>query len=154
MNDVAAASSDKGVSLVHKRIFEAPRDLLFEVWSEAKHIINWWGPNDFTLPFCEMDFRVGGAYRFCMRSPEGEDHWVAGVYRAIDPPLKIAFTWIREDASGNSLCNTLVTVEFEDLGEHTGFTLTHTGFDSTDYRDEHIIGWSQCLDRLEAYVTV
>lgn len=154
MNDVASAHDSQGASLVLNRTLDAPRDLIFEVWSHPKHIVNWWGPNDFKLPFCEMDFRIGGAYRFCMRSPEGEDHWVAGVYREIDEPRKIAFTWIREDTAGRALCDTLVTIELEDLGGRTKFTLTQSGFDSVSYRDEHIDGWSQCLDRMAAYVSI
>ncbi len=153
MSHVAAMQEKSGAALVLKRVYDAPRDLLFEVWSQPKHIVNWWGPNDFSLPFCEMDFRVGGAYRFCMRSPEGEDHWVTGIYREIDEPGRISFTWIREDTSGKPLCDTVVTVEFTDREGRTEFTLTHTGFESADYRDEHIGGWSQCLDRLGDYVS-
>jgi uncharacterized protein YndB with AHSA1/START domain len=154
MNDSASATRSEKASLVLRRTFEAPCDLLFEVWSQPKHLVNWWGPNDFSLPYCDVDFRIGGTYRFCMRSPEGEDHWVAGVYREIVAPSKIAFTWIREDASGKALCNTVVTVEFEEVEGKTNFILTHDGFESLPYRDEHIGGWSQCLDRLGEYVTV
>lgn len=151
---MSSAIAVKNHDLEIERFIDAPRDLLFEVWSQPKHIVNWWGPSDFTLPFCKIDFRVGGKYRFCMRSPEGEEHWVTGVYREISEPDKIVFTWVREDTSGNPLCDTLVTVTFEESEDRTRFTLIHTGFDSRDYRDEHIGGWSQCIDRLEKYVTV
>lgn len=153
MNDVAAAHASKGATLVLDRTFNAPRDLVFEVWSHTKHIVNWWGPNDFTLPFCEMDFRVGGRYRFCMRSPEGEDHWVTGEYKTIDEPDSLAFTWIREDSNGTALCNTLVNISLEEHNGGTRLTLYHSGFESVPYRDEHIGGWNECLDRMVDYVT-
>ena len=92
----SAAPSDR--ALVKTRIFDAPREIVFEAWTRAEHLVNWWGPNDFTLPFCEIDFREGGSYRFCMRSPEGEDYWVWGEYREIDEPGRIVMTWNRENA--------------------------------------------------------
>ena len=136
------------------REINAPRDLVFEVWAEPKHLVNWWGPDDFTLPHCDLDFRVGGKYRFCMRSPEGEDHWVTGEYKTISVPDSLVFTWIREDTSGNRLCDTLVNISLEEHNGGTRLTLHHTGFDSVPYRDEHIGGWRQCLDRMAAYVAV
>lgn len=136
------------------RDLNAPRELVFEVWCEPKHLVNWWGPNDFTLPHCEVDFRVGGRYRFCMRSPGGEDHWVTGEYKIIDEPLSLAFTWIREDRNGKALCDTLVNISLEEHNGGTRLTLQQTGFDSVPYRDEHRMGWNECLDRLIGYVTV
>ncbi len=134
------------------RDLDAPCDLVFEVWSQPKHLVNWWGPNDFTLPHCETDFRVGGRYRFCMLSPDGEEHWVTGVYQRISEYDAITFTWIREGVDGKQLCNTVVNLTIEDINGRTRLTLHHTGFDSLAYRDEHIGGWSECLDRLAAYV--
>jgi len=154
MNNVAAAQGAKGATLVLERLFDAPCDLVFEVWAEPKHLVNWWGPNDFTLPHCEVDFRVGGRYRFCMRSPGGEDHWVTGEYKIIDEPLLLAFTWIREDTNGKALCDTLVNISLEEHNGGTRLTLQQTGFDSVPYRDEHRMGWNECLDRLIGYVTV
>ena len=61
-------------TLVIERVFDAPPGLLFQVWTKPEHVIQWWGPNNFTLPFCEMDFRPGGSYRYCMRSPQGVNH--------------------------------------------------------------------------------
>ena len=59
------------------RTFNAPRALVFEAWSKAEHLKRWFAPNGFTVPACELDFRVGGAYRPCMRG-FGNDHWVHG----------------------------------------------------------------------------
>lgn len=138
--------------LILTRDLDAPRDLVFEVWTHPKHLVNWWGPNDFSLPHCEVDFRVGGSYRFCMLSPDGEEHWVRGVYTEIVEPAKLVFTWIRETPDGIPLCDTVVDLSFDRTDAGTMLTLRHTGFESVAYRDEHIGGWSECLDRLANYV--
>jgi uncharacterized protein YndB with AHSA1/START domain len=65
--------------LVITRIFDAPRALVFKTWAEPERAVRWWGPQGFTTAYCEMDVRPGGAYRVCMRSPEGIEHWQRGV---------------------------------------------------------------------------
>jgi uncharacterized protein YndB with AHSA1/START domain len=64
---------------------------VFNAWSEPEHLKRWFAPNNFTIPVCEMDFRDGGTFRFCMRGL-GNDHWVNGVYREIVKPKQIV--WI------------------------------------------------------------
>jgi uncharacterized protein YndB with AHSA1/START domain len=149
-NSLTATAIDR--ELVITRIFDAPRSAVFDAWTRAEHLVHWWGPNDFTLPFCEIDFRVGGSYRFCMRSPEGEDHWVFGEYREIAEPELIVMTWNREDANGEIWSRTIVTVTFLDREDKTVFRLNQTLFETVPYRDEHGFGWNQCLDRLGEYV--
>lgn len=150
LNNIAVQTRDR--ELVMTRVFDAPQDLVFEVWSEPKHLVNWWGPNHFALPFCEVDFCEGGSYRFCMRSPEGEDHWVWGTYREIVEPERIVFTWDREDLNGNPRSRSVVTVTFEALGEKTRFTLRQGIFEFADDCAEHKGGWAECLNRLAEYV--
>ena len=138
--------------LVLTRILDAPRSLVFSVWTRPEHLTRWWGPKDFTLPFCETDFRIGGAYRFCMRSPEGTDHWVWGTYREIVEPERITFTWHRDDAQGNLTNESVVTVTLAEHEDKTKLTLHQAVFWTTEDRDAHQGGWTQCLDRLAAYV--
>lgn len=138
--------------LVLTRLLDAPRSLVFSVWTRPEHLARWWGPKDFTLPFCEADFRVGGAYRFCMRSPAGTDHWVSGVYREIVEPERIVFTWEREDAEGQGGSGSVVTVTFADRDGRTELTLRQAVFKSAKARDEHQGGWTECLERLAEYV--
>jgi uncharacterized protein YndB with AHSA1/START domain len=140
--------------LVIERIFDAPRDLVFEVWTHPKHLANWWGPKDFTLPHCEIEFRVGGYYRFCMCSPEGDKHWVSGVYRQIVTPELIEKTWRREYESGEIWCDTLLSLVFEDLNGQTKFRLQQTGFIDPEHLEKHRGGWGQCIERLGEYVQV
>lgn len=134
------------------RAFDAPPAVVFEAWSKPEHIINWWGPNDFTVPLCEVDFRVGGRYRLCMRSPEGEDHWVWGDYHAIEPPVTLSFSWNREDSYGNIWNSTLIYLTFSEENGTTRFSLRQRVFANVEDRNAHNEGWTQCLERLNGYV--
>ena len=150
-NGPTQAVSDR--VLIIERVFDARRELVFEAWTKPEHLVNWFGPSDFTLPFCEIDFRVGGSYRFCMRAPDGEDHWVWGEYREIIEPERIVFTWNRgEDARGDLWSSTVVEIGFAERGDQTAFTLHQSIFETGAYRDEHGFGWGQALDRLGTLV--
>lgn len=138
--------------LIITRVFDAPRSLIFKVWTEPKHLVHWWGPKGFTLPTCTMDFRLGGAYRFCMRSPEGTDHWLQGVYREIMEPERLVFTQAWEDAEGKPKHETLVTVIFADQGGKTLLTFHQGVFESVTSRDEHEGGWSSAFELLTEYL--
>jgi uncharacterized protein YndB with AHSA1/START domain len=138
-------------TLVITRTLNAPRELVFDVWTDPKHLVRWWGPNDFTLPHCEQDLRVGGAYRFCMRAPDGSDHWVRGEYHDIDRPERIVFSWKREEA-GAIWCDNMVTVTFEAEGKETLLTLHHAVFETVQQCTEHSGGWNECMDRLVEHV--
>lgn len=141
-----ATASDR--TLVIEREFDAPPQIVFSAWTRAEHLVRWFGPKDFTLPFCEIDFREGGSYRFCMRSPEGEDHWVWGEYREIVDSERIVMTWNREHTNGEIWSRTLVELTFRESGGKTSFRLHQSLFETVPYRDEHGFGWGQALDRL------
>jgi uncharacterized protein YndB with AHSA1/START domain len=98
--------------LVITRVFDAPRSLVFKVWTQPEHLVRWWGPRGFTTPSCKMDVRAGGAYRTCIRSPEGKDYWMRGVYREIVEPDRLVFTFAWEVEEGQPGHETLVTVTF------------------------------------------
>ena len=135
------------------RIIDAPRSLVFKVWTTSEHWARWLGPRDFTTPSCEMDFRPGGAYRACIRSPEGTDYWMRGVYREIVEPDRIVFTFAWEDEKGKLGHETLVTVTFAEHQSKTKLTFRQAVFETIADRDSHREGWSECLDRMEAYLT-
>ncbi len=100
------------------------------------------------MPVCEIDLRQGGALRICMRDADGGEHCFGGVYREVAPPERLVFTfaWENDGAPGHQ---TLVTVEFRDLGDKTALTLTHEAFESVDSRDAHGQGWSSSFDCLD-----
>jgi len=132
------------------RLLDAPRPLVFQAWSEPRHLVRWWGPHNFTLPFCLVDFREGGAYKFCMRAPDGTDHWVWGVYREIVEPSRLVFSWNRTPASEpvNPWAVTLVSVTFAEEGTLTRLTLLQARFQNEEDCVDHRGGWTECLDRL------
>lgn len=82
------------------RTFDAPRQLVFKAWSDAKYVAQWWGPRGFTTTFCNIDFRVGGTFHYCMRSPDGKDYWNKGLFKEIVVPERIVSTMYFSDASG------------------------------------------------------
>ena len=109
----SAATSTAERELVVTRIIDAPRTLVFKAWTEPEQVARWWGPQGFVTTYCDMDIRPGGAFRCCMRSPSGTDHWKRGVYREIVEPERIVFTFAWEDADGNPRHELLTTVTFD-----------------------------------------
>ena len=147
------ATSIQPIGLVIERLIEAPPSLVFKVWTTPEHLARWFGPKDFTLPFCEVDFRVGGRYRLCMRSPDGKDYWVHGVYREILEPERLAFTWERDGEDDPHAGHTLVTITLEARGARkTRLTLHQATFGSEEIRDGHAHGWGEAFARLNEYV--
>jgi uncharacterized protein YndB with AHSA1/START domain len=139
--------------LTVSRVIDAPRRLVFKAWTEPEQIARWWGPKGFTTVEYTMDVRPGGAYWLVMRSPEGTDHRKRGVYREIVVPERIVFTFAWEDAGGRLGHELLVTVTLEELGSRTRLTLHQTMFDSVEWRDSHVIGWTSCFERFAEYMT-
>ncbi|HEY7414139.1 MAG TPA: SRPBCC domain-containing protein [Ktedonobacteraceae bacterium] len=77
---------------VIERQFSASRTLMFQVFTQPEHLKRWWAPQPYTLPVCTIDLRPGGIWHYCMRSPEGQEHWARSVYREIVPPEKLVYT--------------------------------------------------------------
>jgi uncharacterized protein YndB with AHSA1/START domain len=148
----SAATESAERELVITRVFDAPRGLVFKAWTEPERVVRWWGPRGFTMPTCKMDVRPGGVFHYCMRSPEGTDHWLQGVYREIVEPERLVLTWTWEDAEGKPGHETLVTVSFAEDGAKTKVTLHQAVFETITARDAHQGGWTSTLDRLAEYV--
>src|SRR5262249_49815119 len=133
-----SASSRAGVrELTVTRLIDAPRPLVFRTWTQPEHIARWWGPQGFTTISCEMDIRVGGAYRFGMSSPDGSERWKRGVYREIVEPQRLVFTFAWEEPDGTRGPELLTTVTFADEDGKTRLTLHQSGFATDDDRDGH-----------------
>jgi len=129
------------------RTFAAPREKVFRAWTEAEALKQWWAAGEgFTTPIAEVDLRVGGHYRLGMKPPDKDVVYVVGgVYREIQPPARLVYTWAWE---GSDWPETVVTVEFRDRGGSTEVVLTHEPFVDAKVRAEHLAGWTGCLDRL------
>lgn len=141
--------------IVIRRTFDAPRELVFRVFTDPKHLAEFWGPKGMTTPVCEVDLRVGGALRVEMRGPDGVTYPCTGIYREIVPPERIVYaaTTADDNPCGAGLPpRSLVTISFDDLGERTEVTV-HARLQSAADRDAAIkggfnMGWSDSLDRL------
>ena len=143
------------------RVFDAPRELVWKAWTDPKYVIQWWGPKGFTSPVCTMDFRVGGKFLCCMRTPDGQDFWNAGEYHEIVLHEKIVSSMFFSDSKGNkvepehygieheSIEGAYDVVTFEDLGN--GQTkLTFIGNETMEEatKSGQVEGWSQILDKI------
>lgn len=141
------------------RVFDAPRHLVYQVWTQPEHIMRWWGPKGFTAPVCKLDLRPGGEFLFCMRSPEGQDFWSKGTFREIVAPERIVYVDAFADANGNEVPAshyglgedwpeaTLVTVTFAQQGSKTKVTLVHAGIPESD-AGMTVAGWNETLDKV------
>jgi uncharacterized protein YndB with AHSA1/START domain len=99
-----------------------------------------------------MDVRPGGAYRVCMRSPEGTEHWQRGVCREVVEPERLVFTFAWEDAQGRPGHETVVTVSFAEYGAKTKLTLHQAVFETVAARDLHQGGWASALECLAEFL--
>lgn len=149
---MAANTSIADRELVVSRVIDAPRSLVFKAWTQPEHVACWWGPQGFTTIGCQMDIRVGGAYRFGMRSPDGTDYWKVGVFREIVEPERIVFTFAWENADGTLDHELLTTVTFAEQGTKTKLTLRQAVFETTERRDSHVTGWTSCFERFAEYM--
>lgn len=137
------------------RVVDGAPGKVFEAWIHAGHLARWWGPRDrgrdFSTPHVEVDPRPGGAFRTCIRSPQGEDYWARGAYTEIDSPRRLAFTHGWENERGEAGRERLVTVDFAESAGKTRVSFHIGGFESIEERDGEIEGWNECMDRLVRY---
>lgn len=101
--------------LIIERIFNAPRVLVWKVWTEKEHALQWGGPSDYPIVHIEGELRPGGKWRACLRAKDGgEEMWQGGIYREIVPPERLVYTFAWAEESGNSPMETLITLTFAD----------------------------------------
>lgn len=151
--DLASTSSQTGsepAELTITREFNAPRTLLWKAWTDPRHLAQWWGPRGYTTPICEIDVRVGGALKLCMRPAQGNDILVRGVFREVVENERLVFTGI-DDANPQS--ETVMTITFEDLGGRTRLTV-HQTFAKPEFARGAKEGWNSSLDRLIEHLAV
>lgn len=142
--------------LTISRVFSAPRDVVFKAWSSADHIKRWFSPEDYSAPHAEVDFRPGGIFIVCMRSPEGQDFWSRGSFIEISPPERLCFT-SGVSIGGETKFTVHTTVTFENEGGGTRMSVRQC----YDIHDENFLsavdgaseGWRTTLDKLEKALT-
>ncbi|HEX8905702.1 MAG TPA: SRPBCC family protein [Longimicrobiaceae bacterium] len=141
--------------IVVTRLVDAPRELVWRVWTEPGHIAKWWGPNGFTNTIHEMDVRPGGIWRFIMHGPDGVDYPNRVDYQEVVRPERLVY--LHGDDGGDESRHFHVTVTFADEGGKTRLTMRSI-FATPEARDYvvrefgAIDGAHQTLTRLEEYV--
>ena len=135
------------------RDFNASREKLFQAWTDPKILTQWFGPKGVSTESAQVDLKIGGQYQFTMKEPDGKIHSIGGRFREIDPPNKLVYTWILDGqgcgASEGLYAETVVTIEFQDLGTATRLILTHDFLPSKESKEGHAMGWNGSLDCLE-----
>lgn len=139
--------------IVLTRVFAAPRALVWEAWTNPTQVRRWYGCSSMTLAHCEIDLRVGGAYRFVMRGPDGTDWPTSGVYREIVRPARLVYT---ERFNDDPNKEALVTLPLEERGGRT--TIRSTALYASAEAVAAVIrigleeGAAESLDRLAAHL--
>jgi uncharacterized protein YndB with AHSA1/START domain len=143
--------------LVLTSMVAAERVLVWRLWTEARHLAEWWGPHGFTNPECAIEARPGGRLRILMRSPDGEEYLNVGTVRVADAPERLVFTIALLNPDGSRRLENLTTVELADRGPETAVTVrVQVLFVTPDARESVAgmsDGWSESLARLSEIIT-
>lgn len=135
--------------LVLTRTFDAPRKLVFEAWTDPKHLARWWGPRGFTTTVREMDVRPGGAWSYAMRGPDGHDYPFDGVYVDVVDPERLVFDGT---IHGTPQQRVWTEVTFTALGEKTEIKVRQWYSFVSDATRGAKIGWNQQLDKFSEFL--
>ena len=114
---MAKSTVNEKERMVITRIFDAPRALVWKAWTDPQYVMQWWGPKGFTSPVCKIDFRVGGKFLYCMRTPDGQEGWNGGEYYEIVPHEKIVYSMYFADSKGNKVDPAEYGAEHEAIGD-------------------------------------
>jgi len=142
--------------LVITRIFNAPRNLVFEVFTDPKHVIHWWGPNGFTNTIHTMNVKPGGEWKLTMHGPDGTDYPNLITYKEVVKPERLV--WTHGSGAKDDPGQFESTVIFEDEGKKTKLTMKMV-FKTKEDKDfivekyGALEGQKQTMDRLEQYLT-
>lgn len=145
---MAERPSTADTTLQISRTVAAPRQQVFEAWTEPEKLSQWLCrvTARHSTRLLEMDLRVGGRYRLEVTNPDGTRVLLSGTYLEIKSPERLVFTWQWD--GDPDFGETLVTVEFHALGSSTELVLTHERFLNRERRDRHAAGWNGCIDTL------
>lgn len=142
------------------RLFHAPRELVFQAWTDPQHLQRWFAPRSCTVEFRHLDLRPGGTFHSCIRNPQYPDCWVVGVYQEIVAPERLVYTMAMADEQGNRVSSvvagkesdwpeeTRVTVTFTEQDGKTLLTLHQTVSEELAKRTGAYPSWLDMLDRL------
>lgn len=155
--DDATGFDPSDFDMTIERTFDAPRDAVWNAWTEPNEVAAWWGPEHFTVPHCELDVRPGGVYQIHMEAPDGTIYPDEGIIKAVDEPERLVFvSQVFEDDDGNFQMEVEHTATFEDRGDRTGFRLESSVLSATPEMRMHLdgmeAGWTGSFDKLDEYL--
>ncbi len=139
-------------TLEMKRVLPAAPSDVFAAFTDPNKLAKWWGPEGFTVPSLELDPRVGARYRIEMQPPEGDPFYLTGEFREVDPPVRLAYTFVYEDPDPDDV-DTLVELSFRDLGGSTEVVFAQGPFKTAARRGLHRDGWTDSFDKLEQFIS-
>jgi uncharacterized protein YndB with AHSA1/START domain len=131
-----------------ERLIAAEPDILFAFWTDPAQLVRWWGPQGYDTSVDRLEVKPGGQWRISLHQSGSRMAAISGVYRVVEPPRRLSFSWAWEDESGARGHETEVVVDFEPTPGGTRLTLLHHGFESKPARERHHSGWSATFDRL------
>lgn len=153
---MVTSMNKKPIEITLTRVFDAPRELVFKAWTDPKQLAQWWGPEGFTNPVCEIDVRPGGKMLIHMTGPDGTVYPMSGTFREVVPPERLVFSDVAEDLDGNPLLEGETIVTFEEQGGKTKRTVRSSARAVEPIGDEMLKGmnegWTQSLERLAELV--
>jgi uncharacterized protein YndB with AHSA1/START domain len=133
------------------RVVQAPRDKVFELFTDPGRLAHWWGPSGFSIPAIDFSPRVGAAYRIAMQPPGGELFHLTGTFHEVDPPSRLAFSFVWDPADPDDV-ETVARLSFRDSGDSTEILLSQGPFKTDARRELHRDGWGESLDKLAELV--
>ena len=145
---MSGAATRSELELQLERLIPAPPERVFRLWTEPELMAKWLAPGSNTIVSCDAEATPGGFWRLVMRHADGEIVTVTGVYRKVEPPLRLVFTWGWLDKRGERGHETVVTVRLEPVPGGTKLVLDQRTFDTKENRDLHHGGWSAVFDNL------
>jgi uncharacterized protein YndB with AHSA1/START domain len=146
------AVPSEGLELEITRILPAARPVVFAAFTVPNELVKWWGPEGFRVPSLEFDPRPGASYRIEMQPPEGNPFYLTGEFREVEPPSRLAFTFVWEPPDPDD-AQTLADLSFRDLGSSTRVDFSQRPFQTEERRALHEGGWSESLDKLDCLLS-
>lgn len=146
------AGGSGGLSVEMRRVLPAPQRLVFADLTDPNELAEWWGPEGFTMPSVQFDPRVGESYRIEMRPPQGDSFYLTGEFREVDPPARLAYTFVYEDPDPDDVA-TVVELSLRSLPAATEVAFTQGPFKTEARRQLHRNGWRDSFDKLERLVS-
>jgi uncharacterized protein YndB with AHSA1/START domain len=141
-------TTTSGETLRLERTFQAPAQRVFDAWTSEEVMRRWFrGREVFETPFASVDLRIGGTVRVVMSNPEdGTEYGGEGRYTEVDPPHRLAFTWIWDRETDRE---TLIEIQFEEADGATTVRFTHSNLRDEEAVRSHEGGWGTCFDNLQ-----